>query len=30
VINWIENWDDALAASAASGKPVFLFLRAVG
>lgn len=29
-INWTENLDDAKAKSAETGKPIFLFLYAVG
>jgi hypothetical protein len=30
MIDWLDSWDAALGASGESGKPVFLFLFAVG
>ena len=30
MIDWTENWDDALTAAGTSGKPIFCFLYAEG
>lgn len=30
MIPWLDSWDAALGTSAETGKPVFLFLHALG